>query len=152
MTDNVTANPGTGGAVFATDDIGGVQYPRSKVCFGDDGVATDTSASNPLPVRTPGGAGADHSPNRPSLPPGGLTLLTTIDANAARNRIEVQNQDVAQLILVRDDGAGGNQTLIICDGAVATNAQGGGWSSTTFRGRLKIYGSSGAVQFAAYED
>jgi hypothetical protein len=31
-------------------DIGGVQYPRFKPAFGVDGVATDVSASDPLPV------------------------------------------------------------------------------------------------------
>lgn len=50
MVDNVTANPGSGGATFASDDIGGVQYPRMKVTFGEDGSSTDASATNPLPV------------------------------------------------------------------------------------------------------
>jgi hypothetical protein len=48
MADNITA-PGAG-SVLATDDVGGVQYPRSKVVFGSDGVATDASADNPLPT------------------------------------------------------------------------------------------------------
>ncbi len=50
MADNLEANPGTGGATFATDEIGGVHYPRAKQVFGVDGVATDVSASDPLPV------------------------------------------------------------------------------------------------------
>lgn len=51
MPDNVTANPGSGGAVFATDDIAGVQYPRHKLIIGADGVNDgDVSGSNPLPV------------------------------------------------------------------------------------------------------
>lgn len=50
MADNVTANAGAGGATFASDDIGGVQYPRSKVVWGVDGAAVDASASNPLPT------------------------------------------------------------------------------------------------------
>ena len=51
MADNVTTNPGVGGAVFATDDIGGVQYPRTKLVIGADGVnGGDVSAANPLPV------------------------------------------------------------------------------------------------------
>lgn len=57
MADNVTANPGTGGAVFATDDIGGVQYPRTKLVIGADGVnGGDVSAANPLPVTMTGAA------------------------------------------------------------------------------------------------
>jgi hypothetical protein len=34
VADNVTADPGTGGAVFATDDIGGVHYPITKITIG----------------------------------------------------------------------------------------------------------------------
>lgn len=50
MADNVTP-AGAGGAVFATDDIGGVQYPRTKLVIGADGVnGGDVSAANPLPV------------------------------------------------------------------------------------------------------
>jgi hypothetical protein len=50
MADNVEADPGSGGATFASDDIGGVQYPRTKVVWGADGAANDTSAAAPLPV------------------------------------------------------------------------------------------------------
>lgn len=50
MVDNVVANAGSGGATFASDDIGGVQYPRSKIVWGVDGSAVDASASNPLPT------------------------------------------------------------------------------------------------------
>ena len=50
MADNFVANPGTGGNTFASDDIGGVQYPRSKIAWGVDGVAVDVSAAAPLPV------------------------------------------------------------------------------------------------------
>lgn len=56
MTDNVTANPGAGGATFRTDEIGGVHYPVGKIAFGADDQATSVSASNPLPVTQPGAA------------------------------------------------------------------------------------------------
>lgn len=50
MSDNVVANPGAGGETLATDDIDGVQYPRSKMVIGGDGVNDgDVSADNPLP-------------------------------------------------------------------------------------------------------
>lgn len=52
MSDNITAlaNTGTGTDVFATDDIGGVNYLRTKVTIGADGVNDgDVSASNPSP-------------------------------------------------------------------------------------------------------
>ena len=53
MADNVTANPGSGGATFATDDIGGIQYPRAKIGFGSDGSYQDVAAGSPLPVTGP---------------------------------------------------------------------------------------------------
>jgi hypothetical protein len=51
MADNVQLNvPTTSGATIATDDIGGVQHQKVKVEFGGDGVATEVSAADPLPV------------------------------------------------------------------------------------------------------
>jgi hypothetical protein len=41
MADNFTANAGSGGATFASDDVGSVQYPRVKVSVGPDGAAQD---------------------------------------------------------------------------------------------------------------
>lgn len=57
MADHVTANAGSGGATFATDDIGGVHYPIGKLAFGALDTATIVSATNPLPEtpRTPNG-------------------------------------------------------------------------------------------------
>jgi hypothetical protein len=53
--DNVGYTPGTGASV-AADDVGGVLYQRIKPTFGDDGAATDVSATNPLPVGDGGGS------------------------------------------------------------------------------------------------
>lgn len=50
MADNITA-PGAG-SVLATDDIGGVHYPRTKLGFGADGTYTEVTSSAPLPVTT----------------------------------------------------------------------------------------------------
>jgi hypothetical protein len=49
MADNVGYTPGTG-ATVAADEIGGVLYQRVKPVHGADGTATDTSATNPLPI------------------------------------------------------------------------------------------------------
>lgn len=59
MSDNLTAP--AAGTVLAADDVGGVFYPRTKISFGADGVATDVSSSAPLPViaALPTGAAAD---------------------------------------------------------------------------------------------
>lgn len=50
MPDNVAITAGSGTSI-ATDDISGVHYQRVKPVHGADGVATDTSATDPLPIR-----------------------------------------------------------------------------------------------------
>lgn len=51
MSDNFEANAGSGGQTFASDDIGGVQFPRSKLVHGANGTNDgDVSKANPLPV------------------------------------------------------------------------------------------------------
>ena len=55
MVDNVTLNPGVGGAVVASDDIAGVQYQRIKNGFGEEGVYADVSTTTPMPVTVPSG-------------------------------------------------------------------------------------------------
>lgn len=54
MADNTTLNPGTGGDVIASDDIGGVKYQRVKVAVGADGSATDATEATPLPTSVNG--------------------------------------------------------------------------------------------------
>ena len=50
MADNITLDPGTGGAVIATDDDGTAHHQYVKVEFGPDNTQTPVSTSNPLPV------------------------------------------------------------------------------------------------------
>lgn len=51
MADNTTLDAGSGGDTIATDDIGGVKFPRSKIVIGADGTNDgDVSSANPLPV------------------------------------------------------------------------------------------------------
>jgi hypothetical protein len=49
MADNVGYTPGSG-ATVAADEIDGVLHQRVKLSIGDDGVAYDLSASNPMPI------------------------------------------------------------------------------------------------------
>jgi hypothetical protein len=56
MADN-TSQVGTD--TIATDDVGGIKYQRVKVNYGDDGSATDASATNPFPIN-------DLTPKEPS--------------------------------------------------------------------------------------
>lgn len=53
MADNVGYTPGEG-AIVAADEILGILYQRIKMTFGVDGVATDVSNDNPLPVNAVG--------------------------------------------------------------------------------------------------
>lgn len=81
MADNITA-PATG-AVLATDEIGGIHYPRTKLAHGANGVATDVSTASPLPVEIisggGGGAGDASAANQDEQ----TALLTTINAALA---------------------------------------------------------------------
>lgn len=52
MVDNVGYTPGVG-ATVAADEIAGVLHQRVKMQFGADGIATDVSASDPLPITAP---------------------------------------------------------------------------------------------------
>lgn len=49
MADNVGYTPGSG-ATIAADEIAGVLHQRVKVGIGGDGVSTDVSDANPMPV------------------------------------------------------------------------------------------------------
>lgn len=78
MADNLTAlaNTGTGTDILATDEIGGVHYPRGKMVFGVDGVATDVSAASPLPVT------GTMEVTAAALPAGAATEATLASMNA----------------------------------------------------------------------
>lgn len=60
MADNVAITAGTG-TTMATDDVGGVQYPRVKLAQGADGAATDVSSAAPLQVTLANGSVPSHA-------------------------------------------------------------------------------------------
>lgn len=53
MADNVTANAGSGGATFATDEIAGAHYPFSKLAWGprDTANEVDRASGKAMPVQ-----------------------------------------------------------------------------------------------------
>lgn len=60
MSDNTTLNVGTGGDVYAADDISGVKFQRIKLVHGADGTnAGDVAAANPLPILAPSSSRSD---------------------------------------------------------------------------------------------
>ena len=48
MSDNIELNPGTGGAIAATDDVGGVHFQIVKLDLGGDGVSAPVSGALPV--------------------------------------------------------------------------------------------------------
>ncbi len=51
MADNVQADPGAAGAIFATDEVAGIHYPWGKLAFGPDDTITKVTATIGLPVK-----------------------------------------------------------------------------------------------------
>jgi hypothetical protein len=84
----------------------------------------------------------------------GNVLLVTIEANPRRTYVEVQNQGVNVLQLLRDDpgpgGVGYRATSIMVAGS--DDDEWPEWASETFKGRLRIYGPCGTDPVCAYEE
>lgn len=97
MADNITAP--AAGAVLATDEIGGVHFPKTKIVFGADGSTTNVSTTDRLPVQTQTGLATEAKQDDmiaaiENISPGGggggdasaanqdeqTAILTTIDA------------------------------------------------------------------------
>jgi len=78
MADNITAP--AAGAVLATDEIGGVHYPRTKISFGVDGAVIDVSAGAPLPVVAALPNGASSAAKQDAIL---AALSTVVDGLAA---------------------------------------------------------------------
>lgn len=94
----------------------------------------------------------DFSGSAANVPIGSFTLLATVPVWPGRRCIEIQNQSGLMLQLVRDDGAGNAVTSWLIDPAAAgAGKPGAAWASTTFRGRLRVYGPAGA-QFALCQE
>ena len=74
MADNFTSDPASGGQTFASDDIGGVQYPIGKLAFGALDSVTLVSAANALPIT---GALTDTQLRATPVPVSAVDLHTT---------------------------------------------------------------------------
>jgi hypothetical protein len=77
MSDNVQLNrPVTAGVYVSTEEVGGIQIPRTKILIGAAGVdGGDVTSSNPLPVTVVAGAGVATAANQTTE----ITKLTSID-------------------------------------------------------------------------
>jgi hypothetical protein len=121
---------------YAGDDIGGIMHPRVKIMWGVDGVAVDTSATNPLPISDAGGSLTID---------GSITAISTsvTPGTAAANLGKAEDAahssgDTGVMVLsVRRDA---DTTLVGTDGDYAplqVNAD----------GALKVTGAGGGSQY-----
>lgn len=110
-----------------------------------------------LASTTPHGTtGVDFSANAPSLPNVGANfgasgpyanyvLVKTIPANPFRVSVEVANLTGSSIAVIRDDGTAGSgaapthASIFALAGGAGPGQQGGGWTSSTFKGRLQLF-------------
>lgn len=128
-------------------DIHFLAFVVPPVIWQPPGIVATTTISGNVNVVSAGGNNTDASANAPALL--GTTLLT-IAANAARKYVEIQNQSDVDIQVALDSGSG-TPTIIVLGNGGAAGLQGGGWSSTTFKGRVRVLSAAAGKQIAAYE-
>lgn len=96
MADNLTAkaNTGSGTDILATDEIGGVHFPRAKIVWGVNGVAVDASATDPLPVTISGSFTTEL----------GSTSLTALENITVGGEVELGATSLAALESITTTG------------------------------------------------
>ena len=110
MADNVELNPGSGGPIAATDDVGGVHFQRVKLDLGADGESSPVVGSLPIT------AAALEA------------LLTTIAATIANHNTPFVDGSPGQIMLAKRRDS---DTTSVADGALNT-------LNTDEEGRLKV--------------
>lgn len=138
MADNVDITAGTGTTV-RTDDIGGVQFPASKLVVGADGVDDGfVSTANPLPVKEIRGT----VPTASNVA-GSATSVTLLASSASRVRATIANDSTAILYVLEgsDAASTSNYTykLFTDDFVIVTDYTGqinGIWASATGTARV----------------
>jgi hypothetical protein len=138
-------------ATSAGNVVVGIQFlnfPVANILWSVAGLGAVT-VTGTVTVTTAGSTGIDNSANQPALL---ANLLSTVNVNAARNSIEVQNQSADQIQVVLDDGTGANSSIILLASGIGANAQGGDWQSLTFKGRLRVYGLNAGDQVMVHSD
>jgi hypothetical protein len=134
-----------------------------------DASGNPITSSNPFPVAQAGSTGMDYSANQPALPNvganfgssgvyAGYVLIAAVPASPSRTNIDIENSSGAQIVVIRDDGtalsgaAPANASVFALGGGVGAGAQGGSWSSQTFKGRVQVYAASATAQVAIFAD
>lgn len=101
MADDVQANPGGGGAIFATDQDPGslAHYPKNKLVFGPADTFTlvaDASGSR-FPVKVGDGLGAGSIVSGNIALSGAEAALSTVTARRFRLKAHLDNTDIIYL-------------------------------------------------------
>lgn len=136
MADNTILNPGAGGDVSASDDIGGVKFQRVKLTLGGDGVnGGDLSTSNPMPVALAVGAptGAAQAATGLSLVSIDNKLPASLGSKAAAGSVSVVPASDATFSFIPAPGALTNRSGTVAAGGSAqslapANATRRGWA------------------------
>lgn len=92
MADNFTANPGTGGSVFAADDLSSVFYPRVKRSVGRDGQAADALT----PYKLVSAASTNATSVKSSA--GTVHMVSAQNANASPRYLKLYNKASAPTV------------------------------------------------------
>lgn len=111
MADNFETPAGSGGKTFASDEIGGIDFPRVKLIHGENNTNDgDVSSANPFPVTDAAGA----------------ALLTTIDADTSAMVVDLAAIEVlltgidTDTDAIKTDAAAIEVLLTTMDGRLAT--------------------------------
>lgn len=90
MSDNTVLNPGEGGDVIASDDIGGVKFQRIKLTLGGDGVnGGDVASDNPMPVALQAGSSVTVSGSVPVTQSGVWSVGRAWNLSSAADSVTV---------------------------------------------------------------
>lgn len=134
MADNTQLNAGTGGDIAASDDIGGVKYQRVKATFGVDGVATDVSATNPLPMVEPdaGTTGTISAADAVVAAPAGDGVLKS-GASTAGSIVAMLSPGGDSAWVAQLTGTFGGTTVHFEASVDSTNGTDGNWTNVNGR-------------------
>lgn len=131
MSDNLTANPGSGGATFRTDDVGsGVQIPYAKLNAGGDGVDApvvfgQATKANSLPVTL--------ASNQDALPVTDNSGSLTIDSPGVPTALGQAAMAASMPVVIAS-----NQSAVAVSGTVTANAGTGPFPVSDNAGSLTV--------------
>ena len=119
-------------------------YRRGDTITDAAAITAILASSNAVNVVTIAGGGAatinggiDASNNPIAIP--GTAALKTLDVNMTRRAIVAQNESVYPILLVEDDGYGGNVTTFVLAPAATDGGAGQPFEDDFWRGRVRVW-------------